>query len=145
MILEVYTDIKQALLFRVCLFVRTMQVYDQRTLFSDWTFSRSLLFQLYALLKSSLFSAPAPQRPAVEQKELTNKWNEMGTDEPGLETLPRGLAPERSAFYERLLLMCVNAGASFRCWRINTSLIQIYPFHVCFLTGIYPGEALLGT
>ncbi|KAG7241613.1 hypothetical protein INR49_025533 [Caranx melampygus] len=27
----------------------------------------------------------ARMRPAVEQKELTNKWNEMGTDEPGLE------------------------------------------------------------
>uniref|UniRef100_A0A671VWW9 TBC1 domain family, member 19 n=1 Tax=Sparus aurata TaxID=8175 RepID=A0A671VWW9_SPAAU len=38
----------------------------------------------------------ARMRPAVEQKELTNKWNEMGTDEPGLETLPRGLAPKRS-------------------------------------------------
>uniref|UniRef100_A0A4W5NVC0 TBC1 domain family, member 19 n=1 Tax=Hucho hucho TaxID=62062 RepID=A0A4W5NVC0_9TELE len=25
----------------------------------------------------------ARKRPAVEQKELTNKWNEMGTDEPG--------------------------------------------------------------
>lgn len=24
------------------------------------------------------------QRPAAEQKELANKWNEMGTDEPGL-------------------------------------------------------------
>lgn len=35
---------------------------------------------------------PPPQRPAVEQKELTNKWNEMGTDEPGLKTIPRGLA-----------------------------------------------------
>ncbi len=23
------------------------------------------------------------QRPVPEQKELTNKWNEMGTDEPG--------------------------------------------------------------
>uniref|UniRef100_A0A7N8YJR5 TBC1 domain family, member 19 n=1 Tax=Mastacembelus armatus TaxID=205130 RepID=A0A7N8YJR5_9TELE len=33
----------------------------------------------------------ARKRPAVEQKELTNKWNEMGTDEPGLKTLPRGL------------------------------------------------------
>lgn len=33
-----------------------------------------------------------PQRPAVEQKELANKWNEMGTDEPGLKTLARGLA-----------------------------------------------------
>lgn len=27
---------------------------------------------------------PPPQRPAAEQKELANKWNEMGTDEPGL-------------------------------------------------------------
>uniref|UniRef100_A0A8D3E1X8 TBC1 domain family, member 19 n=1 Tax=Scophthalmus maximus TaxID=52904 RepID=A0A8D3E1X8_SCOMX len=26
----------------------------------------------------------ARMRPAAEQKELTNKWNEMGTDEPGL-------------------------------------------------------------
>lgn len=134
MILELYTDIKQALLFRVCLFVCTIQIYDQGTLFSDLTFSRLLLFLAVCLVEVvSLFSAPAPQRPAVEQKELTNKWNEMGTDEPGLETLPRGLAPKRSAFYERLLLMCVNAGASFRRWRINTSLIQIYHFHVCFL------------
>lgn len=29
-----------------------------------------------------------PQRPAAEQKELANKWNEMGTDEPGLQTSP---------------------------------------------------------
>uniref|UniRef100_A0A8C6UMF0 TBC1 domain family, member 19 n=1 Tax=Neogobius melanostomus TaxID=47308 RepID=A0A8C6UMF0_9GOBI len=28
----------------------------------------------------------ARMRPAVEQKELTNKWNEMGTDEPGLDS-----------------------------------------------------------
>lgn len=27
--------------------------------------------------------ACAFQRPAEEQKELLNKWNEMGTDEPG--------------------------------------------------------------
>lgn len=24
-----------------------------------------------------------PQRPVAEQRQLTNKWNEMGTDEPG--------------------------------------------------------------
>lgn len=24
------------------------------------------------------------QRPVGEQKELLNKWNEMGTDEPGM-------------------------------------------------------------
>lgn len=24
-----------------------------------------------------------PQRPVAEQRHLTNKWNEMGTDEPG--------------------------------------------------------------
>lgn len=47
---------------------------------------------------------PAPQRPAAEQKELTNKWNEMGTDEPGLKTLPR------------------------------RSQNQICHFHVCFLS-----------
>lgn len=27
----------------------------------------------------------------MEQKELTHKWNEMGTDEPGLKTLTSGL------------------------------------------------------
>lgn len=33
MILELYTDIKQTLLFRVGLFVCTIQIYDQRPLF----------------------------------------------------------------------------------------------------------------
>lgn len=53
-----------------------------------------------------------PQRPAAEQKELTNKWNEMGTDEPGLwRHYPGALAPEQSGFYERLVLMCgANCG-----------------------------------
>uniref|UniRef100_A0A3P9P4M1 TBC1 domain family, member 19 n=1 Tax=Poecilia reticulata TaxID=8081 RepID=A0A3P9P4M1_POERE len=35
----------------------------------------------------------ARKRPGAEQKELTNKWNEMGTDEPGLQTLPRVFGP----------------------------------------------------
>lgn len=47
----------------------------------------------------------AHMRPAAEQKELTNKWNEMGTDEPGLKTLPRRFGLEQSAFYDRLVLM----------------------------------------
>ncbi|KAF6724486.1 TBC1 domain family member 19 [Oryzias melastigma] len=34
----------------------------------------------------------ARMRPAGEQKDLTNKWNEMGTDEPGLWTLTSALA-----------------------------------------------------
>uniref|UniRef100_A0A3B4WLA6 TBC1 domain family, member 19 n=1 Tax=Seriola lalandi dorsalis TaxID=1841481 RepID=A0A3B4WLA6_SERLL len=50
----------------------------------------------------------ARMRPAVEQKELTNKWNEMGTDEPGLKTLPRGFGPVQSAFYERLVLISLR-------------------------------------
>ncbi len=70
----------------------------QKTLPLDVTFSKLLLFWLSVLLKSCLF-APSPQRPAAEQKELTNKWNEMGTDEPGLQTLPRGFGPEQFAFY----------------------------------------------
>uniref|UniRef100_A0A3B3YPP8 Rab-GAP TBC domain-containing protein n=1 Tax=Poecilia mexicana TaxID=48701 RepID=A0A3B3YPP8_9TELE len=35
----------------------------------------------------------ARKRPGAEQKELINKWNEMGTDEPGLQTLPRVFGP----------------------------------------------------
>ncbi|MEQ2274663.1 hypothetical protein XENORESO_005227 [Xenotaenia resolanae] len=41
-------------------------------------------------LKSLLF----PQRPAAEQKELTNKWNEMGTDEPDLSRFRPVYAPK---------------------------------------------------
>uniref|UniRef100_A0A4W6CSX2 TBC1 domain family, member 19 n=1 Tax=Lates calcarifer TaxID=8187 RepID=A0A4W6CSX2_LATCA len=36
----------------------------------------------------------ARMRPAVEQKELTNKWNEMGTDEPDLSRFRPVYAPK---------------------------------------------------
>uniref|UniRef100_A0A7N8YNF1 TBC1 domain family, member 19 n=1 Tax=Mastacembelus armatus TaxID=205130 RepID=A0A7N8YNF1_9TELE len=36
----------------------------------------------------------ARKRPAVEQKELTNKWNEMGTDEPDLSRFRPVYAPK---------------------------------------------------
>lgn len=39
------------------------------------------LFILLKKKEDALFSVF--QRPANEQKELLNKWNEMGTDEPG--------------------------------------------------------------
>lgn len=38
---------------------------------------------LLILLKNEELLTCAFQRPASEQKELLNKWNEMGTDEPG--------------------------------------------------------------
>uniref|UniRef100_A0A674F1T3 TBC1 domain family, member 19 n=1 Tax=Salmo trutta TaxID=8032 RepID=A0A674F1T3_SALTR len=37
----------------------------------------------------------ARKRPAVEQKELTNKWNEMGTDEPGKLTSSQSICSDR--------------------------------------------------
>uniref|UniRef100_A0A8C7KFD6 TBC1 domain family, member 19 n=1 Tax=Oncorhynchus kisutch TaxID=8019 RepID=A0A8C7KFD6_ONCKI len=37
----------------------------------------------------------ARKRPAVEQKELTNKWNEMGTDEPGKWTSSQSICSDR--------------------------------------------------
>lgn len=36
------------------------------------------------LIPAFILSPLHAQRPAAEQKELANKWNEMGTDEPGL-------------------------------------------------------------
>uniref|UniRef100_A0A3P8ZWK3 Rab-GAP TBC domain-containing protein n=1 Tax=Esox lucius TaxID=8010 RepID=A0A3P8ZWK3_ESOLU len=36
----------------------------------------------------------ARKRPAIEQKELTNKWNEMGTDEPDLSRFRPVYAPK---------------------------------------------------
>lgn len=38
---------------------------------------------LIIMLKKEGILFCAFQRPANEQKELLNKWNEMGTDEPG--------------------------------------------------------------
>ena len=38
---------------------------------------------LLILFKKGELLACAFQRPVSEQKELLNKWNEMGTDEPG--------------------------------------------------------------
>lgn len=38
---------------------------------------------LVVLLKKKSSFPGDFQRPASEQKELLNKWNEMGTDEPG--------------------------------------------------------------
>lgn len=40
------------------------------------------IFFTRSLKKEELLSSVF-QRPASEQKELLNKWNEMGTDEPG--------------------------------------------------------------
>lgn len=63
--------------------------------------------------------------------------------------ITQGFGPEHSAFYERLVLMCLRAGALVtRCLilhQLNTSLNHIYHFHVCFLTGIYPGKYYSGT
>uniref|UniRef100_A0A3Q3RGW1 TBC1 domain family, member 19 n=1 Tax=Mastacembelus armatus TaxID=205130 RepID=A0A3Q3RGW1_9TELE len=45
-------------------------------------------------LKEPLAYMRKAQRPAVEQKELTNKWNEMGTDEPDLSRFRPVYAPK---------------------------------------------------
>ncbi|XP_078147873.1 TBC1 domain family member 19 isoform X2 [Centroberyx gerrardi] len=45
-------------------------------------------------LKEPLAYMRKAQRPAAEQKELTNKWNEMGTDEPDLSRFRPVYAPK---------------------------------------------------
>lgn len=47
--------------------------------------SKSLSAIVSAHISRHCLPAPAsPKRSAQQQKELINKWNEMGTDEPGI-------------------------------------------------------------
>lgn len=49
------------------------------------TFCRNKAFTIHnSSLGFLLNTTFIPQRPVAEQRQLTNKWNEMGTDEPGI-------------------------------------------------------------
>lgn len=48
---------------------------------NEYIFEISMFLFILLKKKDTLFCIF--QRPANEQKELLNKWNEMGTDEPG--------------------------------------------------------------
>ena len=108
-------------------------LWPKTLIFPIWHFQDCSCFSRTLCWSRLSFRPPLRRGPQWSRRSSpTNgtRWalmNQVWRHYPGV------WPPERSAFYERLLLMCVNAGASFRRWRINTSLIQICHFHVCFV------------
>lgn len=140
-------DDKQAVLFGICSSV--LLCASARTWLHSWP-KNSHFISIVSVFScvvcwNALSSDSAEARSGAEGAHQQMERDGHGWTRS--QDITQGFGPEQSAFYERLVLMCLCAGASVRHWCIlhqfNTSLNQIYDFHVCFSNRYLSREGFL--